>query len=110
MREFIISNMNYADAKLVAGDFESHINDDEECPVYIHAFNNKVILAWNTLNKSEFNSIYDVVYNLFDSDSDFCSDTFDIYGFRRELENLKENHAIFIDFATGDIEVKARGW
>lgn len=107
MKEFRISNMNYADAKLVAGDFESHLKDDE-CPVCVHAFNNKVIIAWSDpLTKSAFNSIYDVVDNLFDSDSDF-GDTFDIYGFCKELATLKDDHAIFLDFATGDIEVKSR--
>lgn len=96
MKELWIEDIKYADAKSLADEWESYLNT-VGCEIYIQAVYDRMIIAWKTLTPHTITQILRFIDDTFD-------DLVDIRELNRALKNLKDDHAIVVDFNNGDVE------
>ena len=98
MRELVISNINSADAKQLADDYELYLSN-VGCTIYIWAVGHRMTIEWQTTTP------YTISHLLIFVDDKF-GDIVDFPKLNRAIKNLEDDHAIIIDFNSGEFEVK----
>jgi hypothetical protein len=96
MKELWISNINSSDAKSLADEWESYLKT-VGCEIYIQAIYDRMIITWKTTTQYTITHILSFIDDTFE-------DMVDIRELNRTLKNLKDDHAIIIDFDNGDVE------
>jgi hypothetical protein len=99
MKELRISNINSADARSLAYDWDSYL-DNVGCDIYIQGIYNRMSLTWDTSAPSTIHHILDFVNDAF-------GDVWDILELAKAIHRLKDDHVVIFDFNSGDIAVKA---
>ena len=99
MRELWISNINSADARILADDWDSYLHN-VGCDIYIQAIYDRMIITWNTSAPSTIHHILDFVDVTF---GDMC----DIIELEKAIINLQDDHIVIFDSKRYDVEVKA---
>ena len=96
MKELCISNIDYDDSRSVINEWHMYLNN-VGCKIY--AAYNKMILEWEDSTPDTTTHIVK-----------FIDDTFGtVVGFsklNRIIKNLEDDHAIIIDFNSGEFEIK----
>lgn len=98
MRELWISNINSADARLLADDWDSYLSN-VGCEIYIQAVYDRMIIAWETSAPSTIHHILDFVDDTF-------GDIFNLIKLKRSIKNLKDDQAVVFDSDNGDVEIR----
>lgn len=98
MRELWIENINSADAKELADEWEVSFNC-AGCEIYICAIDHRMTIEWQTTMPDTVTHILSFIDDIFD-------DTVDLSGLNRALKNLKDDQAIVINFNSGEFEIK----
>lgn len=99
MRELWISNINSADARILADDWDSYLHN-VGCDIYIQAIYDRMVITWNTSAPSTIHHILDFV-------DDTLGDVWDIFELAKAVKHLKDDYIVIFDFNSGDVEVKA---
>lgn len=97
MREFWISNIDSADARSLANDWDSYLRN-VGCEIYIQAARDKMIIAWETSAPSTIHRILDFVDDTF-------GDIWNISELETAIKSLKDGHTVIFDSDRGDVEV-----
>lgn len=97
MRELWISNINSADARSLADDWDSYLTN-VGCEIYIQAVYDRMIIAWETSAQSTISHILDFVNDTF-------GDIWDISDLEISVKSLKDGNTVNFDSDSGDIEV-----
>lgn len=97
MKELWISNINSADARPLADDWDSYLCN-VGCKIYIQAVYDRMIIAWDTSATSTINHILDFVNDTF-------GDTWDISDLEISIKSLKDGNTVNFDSNCGDVEV-----
>lgn len=98
MRELWISNINSADAKELANEWDSYLSR-VGCEIYISAVRHRMIIEWYTTTQDTLTKLLRFV-------DDNFGDIVDFPKLNRAIKNLEDDHAVSIDFNSGDIEIK----
>ena len=99
MRELWIANINSADARSLADNWDSYLSN-VGCEIYIQAVYDRMIIAWHTSAPSTIHHILDFVEDTF-------GDVFNLIKLNRSIKNLKDDHAVIFDSDSGDVEIRA---
>ena len=97
MRELWISNINSADARLLADDWDSYLSN-VGCEIYIQAIYDRMIITWET-------SILSTIHHILDFVDDTFGDEWNLSKLNRVIKNLKDGHTVIFDSNNGDVEV-----
>jgi hypothetical protein len=97
MRELWIENINSADAKELADEWELSFNC-AGCEIYIWAVGHRMTIEWQTTMPDTVTHILSFIDDTFD-------DTVDLSGLNRALKNLKDDQAIVLDYNNGEFEI-----
>lgn len=98
MSELWISNINSADARSLADDWDSYLTS-VGCEIYIQAVYDRMIISWETSAPSTINHILDFVDDAF-------GDVWDIFELAKAIKRLKDDHAVIFDSDCGDVEIR----
>lgn len=100
MRELWIANINSADARSLADNWDSYLSN-VGCVIYIQAVYDRMIISWKTSTPSTIHHILDFVDDAFD-------DVFiNFFKLERAIKNLKDDHAVIVDYDDGDVGIRA---
>lgn len=98
MIELWVSNINSADARSLADNWDSYLHN-VGCEIYIQAIYDRMIITWESLASS---TIHHVI--------DFVDDTFgnrlDLFELETAIKSLKDNYTVIFDSNSGDVEVR----
>lgn len=97
MRELWISNINSADARPLADDWDSYLHS-VGCEIYIQAVYNRMIIAWDSSSPSTLHHILDFVNDTF-------GDIWDISDLETTIKSLKDGNTVRFDSNCGDVEL-----
>jgi hypothetical protein len=98
MRELWIANINSADARSLADNWDSYLRN-VGCEIYIQAVYDRMIIAWDSSAPSTIHHILDFVDDTF-------GDVFNLSKLNRTIKSLKDDHAVIFDSDSGDVEVR----
>jgi len=98
MRELWIANINSADARSLADDWDSYLSN-VGCEIYIQAVYDRMIIAWDSSAPSTIHHILDFVDDTF-------GDVFNLSKLNRTIKSLKDDHTVIFDSDSGDVEVR----
>lgn len=98
MRELWIANINSADARSLADDWDSYLTN-VGCEIYIQAVYDRMIIAWET-------SVPSTIHHILDFIDDTFGDEWDISKLERTIKNLRDDHIVIFDSDSGDVEVR----
>lgn len=98
MRELVISNINSADAKQLADDYELYLSN-VGCSIYIWAVKQIMTIEWQTTTP------YTLTHLLIFVDDNF-GDIVDFPKLNRAIKNLENDHAIILDSNNGEFEIR----
>lgn len=99
MRELWIANINSADARSLADDWDLYLRN-VGCELYIQAVYNRMIIAWQT-------SVPSTIHHILDFVDDTFGDIFNLIKLKRSIKSLKDDHAVIFDSDSGDVEVRS---
>lgn len=97
MRELWIENINSADARSLADDWDSYLSN-VGCKIYIQAVYHRMIIAWETSSSSTIHHIIDFVNDTF-------GDIWDISDLEIAIKSLKDGNTVNFDSNCGYVEV-----
>lgn len=97
MKELWISNINSADARSLADDWDSYLTN-VGCKIYIQAIYDKMILAWDSSSPSTVSHILDFVNDTF-------GDIWDISDLEISIKSLKDGNTVNFDSNYGYVEL-----
>lgn len=97
MKELWISNINSADARTLADDWDSYLSN-VGCEIYIQAVYDIMIIAWETSAPSTIHHIIDFVDDTF-------GDIWDISDLEISIKSLKDGNTVNFDSNCGYVEV-----
>lgn len=92
--ELWISNINSADARSLADDWDSYLTN-VGCEIYIQAVYDRMIIAWETSAQSTISHIIDFVNDTF-------GDAWDLSELEIAIKNLTDDHAVVFNSDCGD--------
>lgn len=98
MRELQISNINSADARVLADNWDSYLNN-VGCEIYIQAIYDRMIIAWDSSSPSTIHHILDFVDDTF-------GDRFGLFELETAIKSLRDNNTVNFEYNCGDVEVK----
>lgn len=96
MRELYILNVDYDDSRSVINEWHVYLNN-VGCKIY--AAYNKMILEWEDSTPDATTHIVKFIDDAFGGVVGFSK-------LNKILKNLEDDHAIIIDFNSGDFEIK----
>lgn len=94
MRELWISNINSADAKSLADNWDSYLTN-VGCEIYIQAIYDRMIITWKT-------SVPSTVHHILDFINDTFGDVFDLSELEIAIKNLTDDYIIVFNSDHGD--------
>ena len=94
MRELWVSNINSADARLLADNWDSYLTN-VGCEIYIQAVHDRMIITWKTSAPSTVHHILDFVNDTF-------GDVFNLSELESTIKNLTDDHIIAFNSDHGD--------
>lgn len=100
MRELWIANINSADARSLADNWDSYLRN-VGCEIYIQAVYDRMIIAWDSSAPSTIHHILDFV------DDTFGDVFINFFKLERAIKNLKDDHAVIVDYDDGDVGIRA---
>lgn len=98
MRELWISNINSADARSLADEWDSYLTN-VGCEIYFQAIYNRMILSWDSSSPSTIHHILDFVNDTF-------GDMWDISDLETSIKSLRDGNTVTFDYNCGDVEVR----
>lgn len=98
MKELWISNINSADARSLADDWDSYLTN-VGCEIYIQAVYDRMIISWQTSAPSTIHHILDFVNDTF-------GDEWNLSKLERAIKHLGDDHIVVFDSDSGDVEVR----
>lgn len=98
MRELWISNINSADARSLADDWDSCLTS-VGCDIYIQAIYDRMIITWSSPAPS-------IIHHILDFVDDTFGDEWDLSKLERTIKSLKDDHIVIFDSDSGDVEVR----
>lgn len=99
MRELWISNINSADARTLADDWDSYLSN-VGCEIYIQAIYDRMIISWGS-------SLLSTIHHILDFVNDTFGDIWNLSELDIAIKNLKDDHIVIFDSKRCDVEVKA---
>ena len=98
MRELWVSNINSADARSLADDWDSYLHN-VGCKIYIQAIYDRMIITWESSAPSTIHHIIDFIDDTF-------GDRLDLFELETAIKSLKDDHTVIFDSSCGDVEVR----
>ena len=98
MRELWISNINSADARSLADDWDSYLSN-VGCEIYIQAIYDRMIISWQT-------SVSSTIHHILDFINDTFGDRWDLFELETAIKSLENDHTVIFDSNCGDVEVR----
>ena len=98
MRELWVSNINSADARSLADNWDSYLHN-VGCEIYIQAIYDRMIITWESSAPSTIHHIIDFVDDTF-------GDRLDLFELETAIKSLKDDHTVIFDSNCGDVEVR----
>lgn len=98
MRELWVSNINSADARSLADNWDLYLHN-VGCEIYIQAIYDRMIITWESSSPSTIHHIINFVDDTFE-------DRLDIFELDTAIKSLKEDHTVIFDSNCGDVEVR----
>lgn len=95
MKELWISNINFADARSLADEWDSYLHN-VGCEIYISAIDDRMILTWDSSSPSTIHHILDFVNDTF-------GDMWDISDLEISIKSLRDGNIVNFDSDNGDI-------